>query len=63
MKPEEVDGNVIRTLARVAGIDVPDEDIEPLIGAYRNHLAGMEVLDRLDLDEHDPLVTFDATWP
>jgi hypothetical protein len=62
MKPEEVDDNVIRTLARVAGIDVPEEDIEPLIGAYRNHLAGMKVLDQLELDEHDPLPTFDATW-
>ena len=63
MKPDEVDANVIRTLGKVAGIDIPDEDVEPLIGAYRNHLAGMAVLDQLELDEHDPLVTFDATWP
>ncbi len=63
MKPDEVDANVIRTLGKVAGIDIPDEDIEPLIAAYRNHLAGMAVLDQLELDEHDPLVTFDATWP
>ena len=63
MKPEEVDANVIRTLGKVAGIEIPDEDIEPLIGAYRNHLAGMAVLDQLELDEHDPIVTFDATWP
>jgi len=33
MKPEEVDADVIRTLASVAGITVPDEDIQPLVGA------------------------------
>jgi Asp-tRNA(Asn)/Glu-tRNA(Gln) amidotransferase C subunit len=62
MRPEEVDAEVVRTLARVAGISVPEEDMEPLIGAFRNHLAGMEALEALDLDEHDPIVTFDARW-
>lgn len=62
MKPEEVDSEVIRGLARVAGIDLPDEDVEPLIGVFKNHLAGMEVLDRLDLEEFDPIVTMDASW-
>lgn len=63
MRPDEVDGTVIRTLAAVAGIEIPDEDIEPLVGAYRNHLEGMEMLDKLELDEHDPIVIFDPTWP
>ena len=62
MKPEEVDADVVRTLARVAGISVPDEDVEPLVGALRNHLRGMEVLDGLDLEEYDPIVTFDPRW-
>jgi Asp-tRNA(Asn)/Glu-tRNA(Gln) amidotransferase C subunit len=62
MRPEEVDAEVVRTLARVAGISVPEEDMEALVAAFRNHLAGMEALETMDLDEHDPIVTFDARW-
>jgi hypothetical protein len=62
MTPDEVDGGVVRTLADVAGISVPDEDVEPLVGALRNHLKGMALLDTLDLDEYDPIVTFDPRW-
>lgn len=62
MKAEEVDADVVRTLAGVAGISLPEEDVEPLVGALRNHLKGMEVLDQLDLEESDPIVTFDPRW-
>jgi hypothetical protein len=62
MKSEEVDADVIRTLAGVAGITIPDEDVQPLIGALRNHLAGMKALEDLDIDEADPIVTFDPRW-
>jgi hypothetical protein len=62
MKPEEVDGELVRTLAKVAGITIPNEDVEPLVGALRNHLAGMEALEALDLEEFDPIVTFDPRW-
>ena len=62
MKAEEVDANVVRTLAGVAGISLPEEDVEPLVGALRNHLKGMEVLDKLDLEESDPITIFDPRW-
>ena len=62
MKPDEVDGALIRRLGDVAGIAIPEEDIQPLVGAFRNHLKGMAELDSLDLAEHDPIVTFDPTW-
>ena len=62
MKPQDVDEDVVRTLGRVAGITIPDEDVAPLVGALRNHLAGMEALEALDLDEADPIVTFDPRW-
>jgi hypothetical protein len=62
MKSEDVDADVIRTLASVAGITIPDEDVQPLIGALRNHLAGMKALEDLDIDEADPIVTFDPRW-
>jgi hypothetical protein len=62
VRPEEVDAGVIRTLAAVAGIAIPEEDVEPLVAAYRNHLAGMAVLEGLELDDSDPIVTFDPRW-
>ena len=62
MKPDKVDAGVIRTLADVAGIEIPDEDIEPLIGAFKNHLEGMKVLDDLDFGENDPITIFDPRW-
>jgi Asp-tRNA(Asn)/Glu-tRNA(Gln) amidotransferase C subunit len=63
MRPEEVDAEVVGTLAAVAGISVPEEDVQPLVGALRNHMKGMEELDRLDLEEFDPIVDFDPRWP
>jgi hypothetical protein len=63
MTPEEVDADTIHTLANVAGILIPDEDVKPLIGALRNHLAGMKALEDLNIDEADPIVTFDPRWP
>lgn len=62
MSPDEVDADVVRALAGVAGISVPEEDVEPLVKALRNHLKGMEALDTLDLDDYDPIVIFDPRW-
>jgi Asp-tRNA(Asn)/Glu-tRNA(Gln) amidotransferase C subunit len=62
MRADEVDAEVVRTLAAVAGISVPEEDVEPLVGALRNHMKGMEELDALDLEEYDPIVDFDPRW-
>jgi hypothetical protein len=63
VRPEEVDAEVVRTLAAVAGISAPEEDVQPLVGALRNHMKGMEELDWLDLEEFDPIVDFDPRWP
>ncbi len=62
MKPNQVNAQVIRQLGDVAGITIPEEDIGPLISAFKNHLEGMNELDGLDISEHDPIVTFDPTW-
>lgn len=62
MTPEEVDRQTVRTLAGVAGIAIPEEDMEALIRALRNHMAAMASLDELDLDDCDPIVTFDPRW-
>jgi hypothetical protein len=62
MKSEDVDEHVVRALARIAGVVIPDEDLAPLIAALRSHLAGMEALEALDVDGYDPIVTFDPRW-
>ena len=62
MKPEEVNRETVKTLAGVAGISIPEEDLDPLVGALRNHLEGMASLEDLDIDEADPIVTLDPRW-
>jgi hypothetical protein len=59
---EDVDAEVVRVLARVAGIELPDEDLEPLVGALRAHLARMKALELLDLGDAEPVLTFDPRW-
>jgi hypothetical protein len=62
VRPDDVDAETVMAMAGVAGISVPDEDVGPLVGALRNHLKGMEALDALDMDDYDPIVTFDPRW-
>ena len=62
MTNQEVDGHVVLTLAKVAGITIPDDDIEALVRAFRNYQAEMQALDSLDIDDFDPVVTFDPRW-
>ena len=62
MRAEDVDADVVRTLAAVAGISVPEEDVQPLVGALQNHMKGMKELDALDLEESDPIVDLDPRW-
>ena len=59
---ELVDADTVRTLAKVAGITLPEEDVEPLVGALRNHVASMKALEDLDIEDADPIVTFDPRW-
>jgi hypothetical protein len=42
--PDDVDRDMVKVLARMAGIRVPDADLDGLVGAFRNrnHLAGVE---------------------
>ena len=60
--PIEVTVETVQLLARLAGLTIPAEDIEPLVGALRNHLASLAALDELDLTEVDPITTFDPRW-
>jgi hypothetical protein len=58
-----IDVEMVRTLTRLQGLEVPDEDLEPLAAALtRQFEAGARILDRYgDADVEPPLV-FDPRW-
>ena len=53
----------IRTLADVAGLNIPPEDLEPLAESLTSQLASMALLDRLELEHVHPAMQFDPRWP
>lgn len=58
-----VDPATIRTLARLQGIEIDDEQVGPLVGALTAHLAAIAALDAYyDLSEIEPALTFDPLW-
>ena len=44
MDVKALDDDTVRTLARVAGIELPDEDVIPLAAALKQHLASIAAL-------------------
>jgi hypothetical protein len=59
---EPITPEVIRLLAKLAGVTVPDDDIALLAAALGSQLASIAVLDELDLTDVNPAVEFDASW-
>jgi hypothetical protein len=57
-----VDPELIRTLGRFTSLDIPEEDLIPLAGAIRQHLAAMAALERLDLTGIESPLIFGPTW-
>lgn len=53
----------VQELARLAGLQVPDEDLAPLAIALANQIASMAQLDQLDLAQVSPILEFDPRWP
>ena len=62
MGPQTIDADTVRTLARVAGIEIPDEDVAPLAAALAQHLASVEALPTMDVTDVEPPLIFRATW-
>ena len=58
----EVTGDTVRQLAKVAGITVPDEDIDSVVAALRVYRSAFKPLEALDLTEVDPVVVTDPRW-
>jgi hypothetical protein len=57
-----VDAQTIEQLARYVGLEIPEIDLEVLEPALANQAAMIEILDRLELDDGEPIVTFDPRW-
>jgi hypothetical protein len=57
-----MDAQTIEQLARYVGLEIPEIDLEVLEPALANQAAMIEILDRLELDDGEPIVTFDPRW-
>jgi hypothetical protein len=53
----------VQELARLAGLQVPSEDLAPLATAMANQIASIALLDQLDLAQVNPILEFDPRWP
>jgi hypothetical protein len=62
MGSEPISPDTIRTLGRVAGIDIPEEDLAPLVEALTTHLASVNALPTMDVTDVEPPLIFRATW-
>jgi len=49
-------------LARLVGLSIPEEDLEPLSTALRDQLAAIGRIESLDLREIAPRPSFDVCW-
>jgi hypothetical protein len=59
---QAIDPDTVRTLGRVAGIEIPDEDIFPLAALLTQHLASIDELPTMDILDVEPPLIFRATW-
>jgi hypothetical protein len=62
MPLQPVDEELIKRIAAFAGLVVPDEDLALLAGATQNQLSAAAVLRALELDDVEPIVSFDPRW-
>jgi Asp-tRNA(Asn)/Glu-tRNA(Gln) amidotransferase C subunit len=49
-------------LARAADLELPAEDVEPLVAALARYGESVAQLEQLDLEGVDPATTFDPRW-
>lgn len=57
-----IDRETLDLLARLVGLTLPEEDIDPLAAALRDQLEAADVLSVLDLTDTNPASSFDAHW-
>ena len=63
MSADAVTADTIRALARLQGLDVPEEDLEPLAAALSEQIAaGVRIVERYGDSEAEPPLVFDPRW-
>jgi hypothetical protein len=58
----EVTAEVVRSIADLAGITIPESDVEPLVAVMSNQVAMTELLRPLDFRDVPPIVSLDPRW-
>jgi len=48
--------------AEIAHLELPPEDVPALATSFADHLAGIAILDRVDLTDFNPSLEFDPRW-
>jgi hypothetical protein len=56
------DAETIHVLARAAGIEIPEGDVALLSGAYANQQHAIAALEQVDVEDVEPLLSFDPRW-
>lgn len=62
MASPSIDAGLIKHVAAFAGLTVPDEDLALLVDAAQNQLSTADLLRMLELDDVEPIVSFDPRW-
>jgi hypothetical protein len=57
-----LDPDTVRVLAKVAGIEVPDEDLALLMAALEQHLASIDALPTMEITDVEPPLVFRVMW-
>jgi Asp-tRNA(Asn)/Glu-tRNA(Gln) amidotransferase C subunit len=59
----EITIELVRQLAGVAGLRIPDEDLEEVRAALAKYRVVFAPVEALDLTDVDPALTMDPRWP
>jgi Asp-tRNA(Asn)/Glu-tRNA(Gln) amidotransferase C subunit len=59
----EITIELVRQLARVANLHIPDEDLEDVRDALAKYHLVFAPVEALDLTDVDPALTMDPRWP
>jgi len=58
----ELNEDALQTLAGLAGVAIPAEDVESLLAVLRNQLRLAETLRPLDYSDVVPILSLDPRW-
>jgi hypothetical protein len=62
MSEQSISSDAIQHLALLIGLDVPAGDLDFLQTVFANQTASSRALLPLELDDLEPIVTFDPRW-